>query len=129
MDGLRSSIYLRVYAAQKDPLVEYKHEAYNIFKRLMDQVYHDIAHNLFRMTVTRIETIEEMLARMPQKQVHELLGQFDGRLPEEIAAEQMAQQEEEAPVQITFHREMPKVGRNDLCPCGSGKKYKKCCGQ
>ncbi|MBO5644854.1 MAG: preprotein translocase subunit SecA, partial [Lentisphaeria bacterium] len=88
MDGLRSSIYLRVYAAQKDPLVEYKHEAYNLFKRLMDQVYHDVAHNLFRMTLTRIESLEEMLANMPQEQVHQLLEQFGGRLPEEEAAQQ-----------------------------------------
>ncbi|MBE6387014.1 MAG: preprotein translocase subunit SecA [Lentisphaerae bacterium] len=132
MDGLRSSIYLRVYAAQKDPLVEYKHEAYNLFKRLMDQVYHDVAHNLFRMTLTRIESIEEMLANMPQEQVHQLLEQFGGRLPEEEAARQMMEEEPEEPVEvpgITFYREAPKVGRNDLCPCGSGKKFKKCCGK
>ncbi|MBO5765618.1 MAG: preprotein translocase subunit SecA [Lentisphaeria bacterium] len=132
MDGLRSSIYLRVYAAQKDPLVEYKHEAYNLFKRLMDQVYHDVAHNLFRMTLTRIESIEEMLANMPQEQVHQLLEQFGGRLPEEEAAQQMMEEEPEEPVEvpgITFYREAPKVGRNDLCPCGSGKKFKKCCGK
>ena len=132
MDGLRSSIYLRVYAAQKDPLVEYKHEAYNLFKRLMDQVYHDVAHNLFRMTLTRIESIEEMLANMPQEQVHQLLEQFGGRLPEEETARQMMEEEPEEPVEIpgiTFYREAPKVGRNDLCPCGSGKKFKKCCGK
>ena len=131
MDGLRSSIYLRVYAAQKDPLIEYKHEAYNLFKRLMDQVYHDVAHNLFRMTLTRIENIEEMLANMPQEQVHQMLEQFGGRLPEEEAAQQMMEEEyaaEEVPG-ITFYRETPKVGRNDLCPCGSGKKFKKCCGK
>ena len=131
MDGLRSSIYLRVYAAQKDPLVEYKHEAYNLFKRLMDQVYHDVAHNLFRMTLTRIENFEEMLANMPQEQVHQMLEQFGGRLPEEEAAQQMMEEagaEEEVPG-ITFYRETPKVGRNDLCPCGSGKKFKKCCGK
>ena len=131
MDGLRSSIYLRVYAAQKDPLVEYKHEAYGLFKRLMDQVYHDVAHNLFRLTLARAASIEEMLANMPQEQVHQLLEQFGGRLPEEDAAQQMFEEDDE-PAEvpgITFHREAPKVGRNDLCPCGSGKKFKKCCGK
>ena len=131
MDGLRSSIYLRVYAAQKDPLVEYKHEAYGLFKRLMDQVYHDVAHNLFRLTLARAASIEEMLANMPQEQVHQLLEQFGGRLPEEEAAQQMFEEDDE-PAEvpgITFHREAPKVGRNDLCPCGSGKKFKKCCGK
>ncbi|MBE6356612.1 MAG: preprotein translocase subunit SecA [Lentisphaerae bacterium] len=121
MDQLRSSMSLRVYA-QKDPLVEYKNEAFGIFKSMMDQVYMDVAKNLFRITINRIMSIEELLASMPQEMRHQTMEQFGIPVPEE----------EEAPkeeVQITFHRETPKVGRNDLCPCGSGKKYKKCCGK
>ena len=121
MDQLRSSMSLRVYA-QKDPLVEYKNEAFGIFKSMMEQVYTDVAKNLFRITVTRIASLEELLASMPRELRHQTMEQF-GMPPVE---------EEEAPreeVQITFHRETPKVGRNDLCPCGSGKKYKKCCGK
>ncbi|MBE6357996.1 MAG: preprotein translocase subunit SecA [Lentisphaerae bacterium] len=122
MDQLRSSMSLRVYA-QKDPLVEYKNEAFGIFKSMMDQVYADVAKNLFRMTITRIESLEELLASMPQELRHQTMEQFGMPVPE--AEESEPPQE----VQITFHRETPKVGRNDLCPCGSGKKYKKCCGK
>ena len=121
MDQLRSSMSLRVYA-QKDPLVEYKNEAFDIFKNMMDQVYMDVAKNLFRITINRIVSLEELLASVPQELRHQTLEQFGIVEPE--AAE--APQEE---VHVTFHRETPKVGRNDLCPCGSGKKYKKCCGK
>ena len=125
MDQLRSSMSLRVYA-QKDPLVEYKNEAFDIFKTMMDQVYMDVAKNLLRLTISRIESLEELLASMPQEMVHSTLEQ----LGEQQFAPEMPPQEEPAPeINITFHREAPKVGRNDLCPCGSGKKYKKCCGK
>ena len=125
MDQLRSSMSLRVYA-QKDPLVEYKNEAFDIFKTMMDQVYMDVAKNLLRLTISRIASLEELLASMPQEMVHATLEQ----LGEQQFAPDMPPQEEEVPeVNITFHRETPKVGRNDLCPCGSGKKYKKCCGK
>ena len=125
MDHLRSSMSLRVYA-QKDPLVEYKNEAFGIFKNMMDQVYMDVAKNLFRITLTRIESLEELLSSMPQEMIHQQFGQFGGEMQDEEAP-QIA---EEAPeIHFTFHRETPKVGRNDLCPCGSGKKYKKCCGK
>ncbi len=125
MDNLRSSMSLRVYA-QKDPLVEYKHEAFGIFKTMMNQVYRDIAHSLFRVTMTRLSSIEELLASMPQEMIHQTFGQFAA--PQEDAPA-LPDEEEKAPEVITFHREAPKVGRNDLCPCGSGKKYKKCCGK
>ena len=124
MDHLRSSMSLRVYA-QKDPLIEYKNEAFGIFKNMMDQVYMDVAKNLFRLTITRIESFEELLNSMPQEMVHQTLEQFGGSLPDNAPAEVA----EEPVMNITFHRETPKVGRNDSCPCGSGKKYKKCCGK
>ncbi|MBQ9787487.1 MAG: preprotein translocase subunit SecA [Lentisphaeria bacterium] len=120
MDQLRSSMSLRVYA-QKDPLVEYKNEAFDIFKSMMDQVYTDVAKNLFRITINRIMSLEELLASMPQELRHQTMEQFG------IAEAEAEEPQEE--VHITFHRETPKVGRNDLCPCGSGKKYKKCCGK
>ena len=132
MDHLRSSMSLRVYA-QKDPLVEYKNEAFGIFKSMMDQVYTDVAKNLFRITINRIESIEELLSSMPQEMIHQTLEQFGGQLPiEALSAVDGIPADggmEENTVNVTFHREAPKVGRNDLCPCGSGKKYKKCCGK
>ncbi len=138
MDNLRSSMSLRVYA-QKDPLVEYKQEAYKIFKSLMDQIYHDIASNLFRMTVNRLMSFEELLAQMPQEMQHQILAQFESggtvTIPQPDFSQQLAPMNEPivepaAPeVEVTFHRTAPKIGRNDNCPCGSGKKYKKCCGK
>ena len=139
MDNLRSSMSLRVYA-QKDPLVEYKQEAYKIFKAMMDQIYHDIAHNLFRMTVNRLMSFEELLAQMPQEMRHQILAQFEAGGPITISSPQLAPlpttpaepeapQEETPEVTVSFRRTTPKVGRNDDCPCGSGKKYKKCCGR
>ena len=62
---------------------------------------------------------------MPQEMVHSTLEQ----LGEQGYAQEAPQAEPEPEVHFTFHRETPKVGRNDLCPCGSGKKYKKCCGK
>ena len=146
MDGLRSSMSLRVYA-QKDPLVEYKQEAYKIFKTLMDQIYHDVANNLFRVTMTRLATLEEILATLPQELIHQTFGQFDGGsitvsspelgqgmlnlppLPGMLPPEQGEPVAEESAPQSPVHRTAPKIGRNDDCPCGSGKKYKKCCGK
>ena len=129
MDNLRSSISLRVYA-QKDPLVEYKSEGFNLFKRMMDQVYHDIAHNLFRVTIRRLESFEELLAALPQNMVHQTFGQFDPQamLPTGNAPAASEMPEPPAPA-IPFRRETPKVGPNAPCPCGSGLKYKKCCGK
>ena len=133
MDNLRSSMSLRVYA-QKDPLVEYKHEAYSIFKTMMDQVYHDVAVNLFRITMTRLESLEELLASLPQELIHKEFSQFENAIPQAqdgnvITVDGTPQPEEKPEAFIPFQREAPKVGRNDLCPCGSGKKYKKCCGK
>ncbi len=124
MDGLRSSISLRAYA-QKDPLVEYKNEAYNIFKVLMDRIYRDIAGNLFRASLQMAGSFEELLQSLPQEFIHEQFESFETTAePEEEEAPQIP-----AELPITFRRSEPKVGRNDPCPCGSGKKYKKCCGQ
>lgn len=75
MDLLRSSINLRVYA-QKDPLIEYKGEAYEMFAQLMRDIYRDILRNMFRSTVS-INTFEQILSQLPQELVHKLLGQYE----------------------------------------------------
>ena len=132
MDGLRSNISLRVYA-QKDPLVEYKNEAYRIFQLLMDRIYHEVAANLFRATLTTLLSFEELLRSLPQELIHQTLDQFDNSPvitvdaapPEEVSVQAAPPPE----IPITFRRHEAKIGRNDKCPCGSGKKYKKCCGR
>ena len=142
MDNLRSSMSLRVYA-QKDPLVEYKNEAFNIFKDLMDRIYRQVAENLFLVTLNQYESFEEMFNAMPIEMQHQIMEQFaqnpDGEFvmmpPDGMVADnapvmmEQGYEEPEPEIQVTYYREEPKVGRNDPCPCGSGKKYKKCCGR
>ncbi|MBT3378326.1 MAG: preprotein translocase subunit SecA [Lentisphaerae bacterium] len=123
MDALRHGVQLRSYG-QRDPLVEYKQEAYGMFAELMDRVKEQVCSNLFR-SATTLAAFRQLMASVPQEEVHDQFGQFGG-----IAA---AQGEEGAeaglPMGITIRRQLPKVGRNDPCSCGSGKKYKKCCGR
>ena len=123
MDGLRSSINLRAYA-QKDPLIEYKHEAFEMFGELMKEVNQEILTNMFR-SASSLSSFENLFASLPQEMIHDQIEQFGGAGD----APQQEAPESEEPVKITFVRDMPKVGRNEPCPCGSGKKFKKCCGE
>ncbi len=126
MDGLRESIGNYRYA-QKDPLVEYKHAAYELFLGLMDRIKGEVLNALFR-TTTRPEDYGSFLKNLPQRLSRpDVLGAMDD------TPSPGASPAEEAPrIQLPtapIKREMPKVGRNDPCPCGSGKKYKQCCGK
>ena len=105
MDMLREGIGLRAYG-QRDPLIEYKIEAYDMFQQMIDNIQNDIVKYIFRVNI--VTQPEDRL-----QQAHESHG-------EEAASEEKHHQ----PVLNKDH-----TGRNDLCPCGSGKKYKKCCGQ
>jgi preprotein translocase subunit SecA len=135
MDQLRGGIGLRAYG-QRDPLVEYKSEAFAMFDEMMANVKNEIAGNVFR-SASSLAAFENFLRALPQQLRGPELnagGAFSrgaagatsgtsstagGELVEE------AIQKVSAPVR----REMPKVGRNDPCPCGSGKKFKQCCGK
>jgi preprotein translocase subunit SecA len=92
----------------------------------MRQIHQEAINYLFRASISSLEAFERMLASMPQQLIHETFGQF-GESNESAAAQE--QPEVPPEFQVTFRRNLPKVGRNDDCPCGSGKKYKKCCGQ
>ena len=137
MDNLRSSIGLRAYA-QKDPLVEYKQEAFKMFEQLMEEIDQEIISGMFR-SATSLEAFQTFFSKLPapMQLMHEELGQFGisqetaAELPSGTPAEAGSDilPEEEPEISFTFHNETPKVGRNDPCPCGSGKKYKKCCGR
>ena len=135
LDSLREAVYLRAYG-QKDPLVEYKTEAYTMFTELMGNIKGEICHNLFRST-SNIESFGEFLRSLPQFLIHgdETGGQTTepaGSSGPRSSAASRAEDEPEpslASALQPIRREAPKVGRNDPCPCGSGKKYKKCCGQ
>ena len=124
MDHLRQGIHLRAYA-QKQPKQEYKREAFELFQDLLDNINRDVVRLLSRVQLENEQDVEEMERRRRDEQARRMRfqhaessaldGQADGR-PEPRRAE-------------TFVREERKVGRNERCPCGSGKKYKHCCGK
>ncbi len=126
MDHLRSSVGLRAYA-QKNPLVEYRHEAFKMFSEMMAEINKEILSNMFR-SATKLSVFEQILSSLPQNFIHGQPDQF-GSDPAATQQPQQNPQPQSPGIQITFKREMPKVGRNDPCPCGSGKKFKKCCGK
>jgi preprotein translocase subunit SecA len=135
MDGLREGIYLRSYG-QKDPLVEYKAEAYDMFSELMANIKNEVLSNLFRST-TNLMAFEQFLSSLPFNVGQRLEGDqrpVGGPLPrrEEMGFSQDQTQTDGEELELVIpsaRRESPKVGRNDPCPCGSGKKYKNCCGR
>jgi len=127
MEELRKAIGLRSYG-QKDPLVEYKSEAYTYFEELMRNVRLQICTGLFR-SASNLESFENMLsilAHSVRTQGPEDASATAVAAPVAAAAA-VAEPEIQLP-KVTIRRETPKVGRNDPCPCGSGKKYKHCHG-
>ena len=143
MDSLREGIQLQ-RIGQKDPLVEYKNEAYAMFVELMANIKFEILNNLFRST-SNLQAFEKFLASLPQTLLHESMG---GPQPQRSPAPgsettPLAGTRQERPkpaatapvaeappqLEIPARREPAKVGRNDACPCGSGKKFKNCCGR
>ena len=111
MDHLRDGIGLRGYG-QKDPLIEYKREGYELFAGMMERIKSDTLERLFLVQAVRNEA--QQAAPPP------VMSRPQPKLT-------LNRGDEPAPVQ-TVHRNDDKVGRNDPCPCGSGKKYKKCHG-
>ncbi|MDE3098755.1 MAG: preprotein translocase subunit SecA [Verrucomicrobiota bacterium] len=133
MDSLRYSIGLRGYG-QRDPLVEYKAEAFKMFDELMVNIKTRICHNIFR-SASSMMAFENFLKNVPQQTLHQSASAFGGGATNappasetargsDIVSEAAAAEEKARPV-----RTGPKVGRNDPCPCGSGRKYKHCCGK
>jgi preprotein translocase subunit SecA len=132
MDGLREAVYLRAFA-QKDPLVEYKNEAFLMFSELMDNIKFEVLNNLFRST-TNLQAFENLLRSLPQSLLQGDLAAaaHAGQIQEgEVTSVETAEPEAPAAskIELPLKREMPRVGRNDPCPCGSGKKFKSCCGR
>jgi preprotein translocase subunit SecA len=131
MDYLRQGIHLRGYA-QKQPKQEYKREAFELFSEMLDKVKRDVVNLLARVRIRTESEIEHMeAAERERQQAQARRMQFQhpesGGLgaDEEAAVAVGAGHAGAQPVQ----RDAPKVGRNDPCPCGSGKKFKHCHGQ
>jgi len=117
MDYLRQGIHLRGYA-QKQPMQEYKRESYEMFSRLLESIQHEVVRILARVQVRAQEDVEAVDAQRRK----ETPLQYQHA---EAASPTGQQQAPDQP----FVREGRKVGRNEPCPCGSGKKYKRCHGQ
>ncbi|MBM3877024.1 MAG: preprotein translocase subunit SecA [Verrucomicrobia bacterium] len=130
MDGLRHSIGLRGYG-QRDPLIEYKIEASKVFDDLMVSIKSEICHNIFR-SASSLMAFENFLRNIPQVTSHQETsafgptGQADQQKASDVVSEAAVAAEAEKARPI---RTGPKVGRNDPCPCNSGKKFKHCCGR
>ncbi|MCX5678343.1 MAG: preprotein translocase subunit SecA [Candidatus Omnitrophica bacterium] len=130
MDALREGIGLRAYG-QRDPLIEYQHEGYNMFMDMINRIKEEVVEYLFKVKAVKETKKESSVFDFSKQQLmHEEKTQFADSLAQadpEAAANYSGQLPEQHTV--PFKREEPKVGRNDPCPCGSGKKYKKCCGR
>lgn len=122
MDLLKEGIGFRAYA-QKDPLIEYKKESFNLFQNLVSKINKNVSQKVFTTYIVAPENIDRFMEMMKQK--HDSQSAFE-------------QPEPQKKPQYTNKGEQPKLkprkvekepGRNDPCPCGSGKKYKKCCGR
>ena len=138
MDALREGVYLRGYA-QKDPLIEYKTEAYDMFVELMANIKNEVLHNLFRST-SNLQAFENFLASLPQFLLKEQAPSPGPAAPQHALRPQPAMamamaggdgdgDGAEVSLDLPVRRSLPKVGRNEPCPCGRGKKYKNCCGR
>ena len=125
MDNLREGIGLRAYA-QKDPLVEYQHEGYDMFMSMIDSIKDETVEFLFKVQGAREEdNIKGVFQSLPQQFIHDDVAPMLKTPGASRMIEDALQSEPSEP----HKRTSPKVGRNDPCPCNSGKKYKKCCGK
>ncbi|MEC9364013.1 MAG: preprotein translocase subunit SecA [Pseudomonadota bacterium] len=146
MDYMRQGIHLRGYA-QKDPKQEYKREAFAMFNEMLARYKHDVASMLARVriqTEAEVREVEEQRRRQAEARERQMQMQHEaapgvesaaapaaeaaGAQEADTGARRLQQAPPPPPRPQTVVREMPKVGRNDPCPCGSGKKFKHCHG-
>lgn len=133
INNLRMSIGLRGYG-QRDPLVEYKKEAFNLFEELMNSIRHDVASNIFKINIST-----EQISNIPKETQNfsnieesgpKEIGQFNANVQDIFGKDSIREKmdQEIASNSSSVSSEYAGVGRNDVCPCGSGKKFKKCHG-
>ncbi|MBN1549311.1 preprotein translocase subunit SecA [Candidatus Babeliales bacterium] len=112
LDSLRDGIGLRG-VGQKNPLIEYKLEAFDMFKEIMEQIRFDVVHHIFHLNLERFNSHDIEQKRERELEALNFISSGDSTTGDESSK--------------TYARGEDKIGRNDPCPCGSGKKYKKCC--
>ena len=126
MDQLRQGIHLRAYA-QKQPKQEFKRESFELFQSLLYNIKYDVVRTLSRM---QLENPEELAAAERKRRAEaEQRMQFQHASAGELNAPEADGQPEAEAKPAPFIRDDRKVGRNEPCPCGSGKKFKQCCGR
>jgi preprotein translocase subunit SecA len=131
LDHLRQGIHLRGYA-QKNPKQEYKREAFELFGQMLDMIKNEVVKVVMTVRIQsreEIEQAEQELSQAHLENVHYQHADFDAEMaPEELLAPTATAAADEPRQQPTVNH-MLKVGRNDPCPCGSGKKFKQCHGR
>ena len=118
MDHLRQGIGLRSFAA-KNPKQEYKRESFDLFLQMLENIKHDVIVFLYRVSIRTeedIKLVEEKENKQKMNYRHPSSASINNR-------------QSEASSEQPFVRNKPKIGRNEPCPCGSGKKYKQCHGR
>ncbi|MFA6844214.1 MAG: preprotein translocase subunit SecA [Sphaerochaetaceae bacterium] len=125
LEDLRDAVGLRTYA-QKNPLVEYKVEGFEIFSKMLEDISSFMAHLLVSVQITRNEDQYGNRGNRKMIESHRTQNTFakESNLPNRTRQANGAEAQN-----VTIRRTGPKIGRNDPCPCGSGKKYKNCCGR
>ena len=151
LEGLREAVSLRSYGS-KNPLTEYKIDGFNIFYDMLDSIRKSVMSRVFKVRVQISAEAAERRRQMAQAQAGGMMNAQHNEAGNTAA--QMAQNQAESSARsafngdaqrrmavnsamnqrsqgdnVTVRRTMPKVGRNDPCPCGSGRKYKQCCGR
>jgi len=126
MDNLREGIGLRAYG-QRDPLVEYKHEGFEMFSQMISGIEEEAVEIIFRLQPARPERFKGIFSSVRQEFLHPEVTKFERPVEDVIQEEpSLPSKDVTKPAPIVSG---PKIGRNDPCPCGSGKKYKKCHGR
>lgn len=138
MDHLRTEVSLRT-VGQRDPLTEFKHEAFQLFDAFSHKVYVEISQDLFRfeLVIPDAPSLEQVLSQIQMEKNRSFMEELeeqpslpnrDQSMSSMYQGEALPPEQKVAPDKLEPITVLPKVGRNDDCPCGSGKKFKKCCG-
>jgi preprotein translocase subunit SecA len=129
MDHLRQGIFLRGYAG-KNPKQEYKREAFGLFQSMLNRLQHDVIRFLSHVQVRSPEEIDAIeRAREAERAKEKMQFQHEQASALQADGDVQAQDQSADDQRAPFKREEPKLGRNEPCPCGSGKKYKQCHGR
>lgn len=126
MDQLKEGVGLRSFA-QRDPLVEYKREGFSMFQMMYDAIHQEVAETIFKIQAADpAARLKGVFSSVPQRMIHKEAGNV---LDAKRQASNPQAQKPVAQKPVPIQKQGQKIGRNDPCSCGSGKKYKKCCGQ